>query len=137
MAPLLAVERRVADPEIHHRLLAGGPDLQFLVRVDGPDGHQVLVVTLAGRAALAQDRGFAEWLLPALAGKGVIHLQPVIALAHAAETGAYLAHLPAVQELMVHVHQVLVHEAIMAGHFTAEPPGAVGGILCLSPKRGT
>ena len=99
-----------------------------LVGIAGPDRHQILVVALAGAAALAQDRGLAQRLFPAFPREGVIDLHPVLALTQAAETGADLAHLPAVQELMVHVHQVLVHEAVVAGDFTAQAARLVGRV---------
>ena len=71
----------------------------------------------------AEDGGFAQRLFAAGAGEGVLHFQPGLAQAPAEIARADLAHLAAVQELMVHVHQVLVHEGVMAGDLAAEAAG--------------
>ena len=80
----------------------------------------------AGRhaAPLAQNRRLANRLLAAFTRETVIHLELRIARAHAAETRPDLAHLPPVQKLMVHIHQVFMHETVMTRHLTAKPPRA-------------
>ena len=103
---LFAVLRRVGDPQIHHRRIAIGPDIERLVGIFGADRHQVVELTGLRAAPLAQDGRFAQRLFAAFTRETVIHFDLARCCAHAAEARPHLPHLPAVQELMVHVHQV-------------------------------
>ena len=98
------------------------------MRVLGADGHLVAVVGPAADAGAAEDDAFAQGLAAALAGEGVVDLEPILAHAAAEVAGLDGTHVGAVEELMVHVHQVLVHEAVMAADRAAEPPGFVVGV---------
>ena len=69
-----------------------------------------------------EDRGLAERLPPPGPRERILRLDPIRPPLLPHEARLDLPHLLAVQELMIHVHQVLVHEAVVAPHFAPEPP---------------
>ena len=134
---LRPVERHIRDPEIHDRHIVVGTDAQRLIRILGSDRHHVpLGVVAVGAAALAENRRLAERLPAAGAGETVFRFHPVLAAILAEQARPHLAHDPAVQELMVHVHQVLVHETVVAGDLAAEPAGLVTAIAAAAMAGG-
>ncbi len=128
VAALLLVDRHVGNPQMHDRQLVARPDPQGLVRILGADGHLVAIVGPAAAALAAEDHPLAERHAAAGAGEGVVDLEPVLAHAAAEVARPDLPHLRPVQELMVHVHQVLVHERVVTADRLAEAPGLVAGI---------
>ena len=127
--------RGIAEPDAEHGLVPARPHPQALVWIFGA----TVIRSRAGRRAAAQaadDDGFAERRLFVGTRKAVIDFHP-------ARTGAafeiarhHLARGAAVQELMVHVHQVLVHETVVAGDVLAESPRLVGGVSrCADPRQ--
>ena len=124
---LRGIDGRVAQPYAEHRLLALRPHPQGLIGIFGAHRHQV--ARRAGTTAqAADDDGLAKGRLLAGPGKAVIDFHPAFARAAAEIARHDFAGGAPVQELMVHVHQVLMHEGVVAGDELAEPPGLVGGI---------
>ena len=123
---LRGIDRGVAQPHAQHRLVAARPHPQRLIRIFGANGHQV--ARRPGATAQGPgDDGLAERRLLVGTRKTVIHFDPATAGAAAEIARRDLAGGPPVQELMVHVHQVLVHEGVVALHQFSEPARPVGG----------
>ena len=123
---LLLVDGYVDVPQIERGLLASRrPELQGLIRVLRPDRHQVLLAVLRG---LSEDELLSERLTTSGAREGVVRLHPAVTVAQVEEDGLDAPHETAVQELMVHIHQVLVHEGVVAADLAIEVAGLVMGI---------
>src|SRR5215813_14150124 len=105
------------------------------MRVLGPDRHEI-----AGpcrfTAQAPDDQGLADRRLFIRSSEAVVDLHPSLSGAFAEISRSYPPRSLSVQELMVHVHQVLVHEAIVAFDMSAEPPGLVAGRRRSAELRG-
>jgi hypothetical protein len=53
----------------------------------------------------------------------VIDFQPISTLPATEVARTHFPHLPAVKELMIHVHQVFVHESVVAALLPSKMPG--------------
>ena len=109
-----AIDRDVDIPQIERGLAApGSPEFQRLVRILGADGHHVAIARLSCRA-FTEHELLTQRLPAGGAFERVIGFHPGLALPHAEKQCLDPAHQAPVQELMVHIHQILVHESVMA-----------------------
>ena len=99
------------------------------VRVAGAHRHHALVGLVGRLLAGAEHERFAHRLLAFHPRERVVDLDPVVAAAPAPPPRAHLPHLLAMQELMVHVHQVLVHERVVALDLAAEAARLVCAVV--------
>lgn len=72
---------------------------------------------------LAKNQSFSQRLVATLTGKAVPGFLKVLALVLPHEAGRDGPHLPPMQELMVHVHQVFMHEGVVAFQTRMETAG--------------
>ncbi len=87
-------------------------------------------------APFTKDQRFTKRLFAPCAGKAVARLyQPGFALL-AQKAGFHLPHLLGVHELVVHIHQVFMHEAVVAGDLAAKIAGFVCGVIGLGQMWG-
>ena len=134
VARLGGVDRRVAEPDAEHRLIAARPHPKRLIRIFRAHRHQVACRPGAA-TQVAYDDGFTQRRPLVGPRKTVVHFHPAIAETAAEKTRRDLAGGPAVQELVVHVHQVLVHEAVVALHELSKAPRLVSGVGCGADAR--
>lgn len=83
------------------------------------------MVVLRPALGLADDDLLAKGLAPREPREAVARLHEPVSDARLDQPRADLPHQPPVQELMVHVHQVLVHERVVAADAPIEDPQAV------------
>src|SRR5579871_5628314 len=94
------------------------------MRILGADRHAV--ARLGGvEAETSHDQGFAERLLRVRAREGVVELHPAITIALAEIARRHLSGGAAMKKLMVHVHQVFMHERVVTIDDLAEASGLV------------
>src|SRR5262249_58313845 len=95
------------EGEARRRARLDPRDLQRLVRILRADGHG-LEIGLVSAPTDGEPAG-AAMLLAAPIAEAILSFDPAVALSVAHQAPPHPAHQPSVQELMVHVHQVLVH----------------------------
>src|SRR5579862_1011947 len=101
------------------------PEAQGLVRIFRADGHAV--ARLGGvEPEASHDQGFAKRLLRVRPREGVVEFHPTLARPPAEIAWRNLSGGSTVKKLMVHIHQVFMHERIVAVDDPAKAPRLVG-----------
>src|SRR5579863_3179281 len=101
------------------------PEAQGLVRIFRADGHAVARPGGVEPEA-SHDQGFAKWLLRVRPREGIVEFHPALACPPAEIAWRNLSGGPTVKKLMVHIHQVFMHERIVAVDDLAKAPRLVG-----------
>ncbi len=122
------IARDVTIPEIEGGVSAArGAELECLVGIAGADGHEVAAFG-GGFGGAIEDDFFADVLPAGSAGKSVVGFDPIVAVTGVEQGGFDAAHEAAMEKLMVHVHQVFVHEREMTFHEAIKVAGLVSWI---------
>src|ERR1700730_12762083 len=129
---LLRIQGRIAEPDIEDRILgflnvAAHPHLKSLRGIVSTDAHVVgeALLHLAALAHQIHDHLLADGRSARGPAEAIFHLRPGLAMLPPDAMGLDGAHVFAVHELMVHVEEVLVHKAVVAGDLTAPSSGLV------------
>ena len=116
---------QVTGPQVHHQITVLVMDFEGLVRIGGTDGHNLFHRLFPTFEIMvpSEDQRLSQGLVATFTGKALAGLHKILARVLTEKTGRNRPHLTTVQELMVHVHQVLMHESIVAFQPWAELTG--------------